>query len=125
MVTGPNGRSGKGSGGCLMTLVIFGLVIYFGIPVAEVYVRQYTFSEEMRTNTRLATSLTDAVIRRRLTDEADRLGLPPEAIKNLKIKRGGTGFNREIDIDTHYSETVKRPFFEYTFNISPHADSPL
>jgi hypothetical protein len=107
-----------------MTLVIFGAVIYFGIPVAEVYVRQYTFSEEMRTNTRLATSLTDAVIRRRLVDEADRLGLPPEAIKNLKIKRTG-GLDRQITIDTQYSETVVRPFFKYTFTIRPHADSPL
>jgi hypothetical protein len=125
MVTGPNARAGKGSGGCLMTLAVFGLVIYFGIPVAEVYVRQYTFSEEMRTNTRLASNLTDAVIRRRLIDEADRLGLPPDAIKNLKIKRTGNGFEREIDIDTQYTETVKRPFFEYTFTIRPHADSPL
>ncbi len=124
MVTGPNGRAGKGSSGCLMTLVVFGLVIYFGIPVAEVYVRQYTFSEEMRTDARLAVSLTDAVIRRRLVDKADELGLPPEAIKNLKIRRTG-GSDRQIIIDTEYAETVTRPFFSYRFTIRPHADASL
>jgi hypothetical protein len=107
-----------------MTLVIFGLVIYFGLPVAEVYVRQYTFSEEMRTDARLATGLTDAVIQRRLTDKADELGLPPEAIKNLKIRRTG-GSDRQITIDTEYSETVKRPLFTYTFTIRPHAEESL
>ena len=124
MVTGPNGRAGKGSGGCLMTLVIFALVVYFGLPVAEVYVRQYTFSEEMSTNARLATTLTDAVIRRRLIDKADELGLPPEAVKNLKIRRTG-GSDRMITIDSEYAETVKRPFFTYTFTIRPHAEESL
>jgi len=124
MVTGPNGRAGKGSSGCLLTLVIFGLVIYFGLPVAEVYVRQYSFSEEMRADARLATGLTDAVIRRRLIDKADALGLPPEAIKNLKIRRTG-GSDRQITIDSEYAETVTRPFFTYTFTIRPHADASL
>ena len=124
MVTGPNGRAGKGSSGCLLTLVVFGVVIYFGLPVAEVYVRQYTFSEEMRTDARLATGLTDAVIRRRLIDKADELGLPPEAIKNLKIRRTGAS-DRRITIDTEYAETVKRPFFTYTFTIQPHAEESL
>jgi len=124
MVTGPDGRAGKGSSGCLLTLVIFGAVIYFGLPVAEVYVRQYSFSEEMRADARLATGLTDAVIRRRLVDKADALGLPPEAIKNLKIRRTG-GSDRQITIDSEYAETVTRPFFTYTFTIRPHADASL
>ncbi len=124
MVTGPNGRAGKGSRGCLLTLVVFGLVIYFGIPVAEVYLRQYSFSEEMRTDARRATGLTDVVIRRRLIDKADELGLPPAAIKNLKIRRSG-GSDRQIRIDTEYSETVARPFFTYTFTIRPHAEESL
>jgi len=124
MVTGPGGRAGKTSMGCLMTLLLFGAAIYIGMPVAQVYIRQYQFSEEMRSQARLGPSLTDAVIRRRLIDKADQLGLPPEAIKNLKIKRTG-GRNRRITIDTEYSETVKRPLFEHTFTVRPHADLPL
>lgn len=124
MVTGPNGRAGKGSTGCLFTLVLFAAVIYFGLPVAEVHIRQYRFSEEMRSQARLAPSLTDAVIRRRLIDKADELGLPPEATRNLQIRRTG-GRERRIWIDSEYAETVKRPFFEHTFVIRPHADLPL
>lgn len=124
MVTGPNGRAGKGSSGCLVTLVLFGAVIYFGLPVAEVYVRQYSFSEEMRSQARLAPGLTDVVIRRRLMDKADELGLPPEAIKNLKIRRT-SGRDKRIIIDSEYSETVRRPMFEHTFTIRPHADAEL
>ena len=124
MVTGANGRAGKTSLGCLTTLVLFGAALYIGIPVAQVYIRQYQFSEEMRSQARLGPNLTDAVIRRRLIDRADQLALPPEAIKNLKIKRTG-GRDRRITIDSEYSETVKRPFFEHTFIVRPHADLPL
>lgn len=126
MVTGRTGRAGKGSLGCLTTLAFFGLVVYLGLPVGQLYVRQYQFSEEMRTATILATNLTDAVIRRRLQDKADELSLPPEAVKNLKIRRSG-GIDRRITIDSEYEETVHFPIgdFSYTFHFTPHADQPL
>lgn len=124
MVTGPNGRAGKGSSGCLLTLLVFGAVVYFGLPIAEVYVRQYSFSEEMRSQARLAPGLTDAVIRRRLADKADELELPPEAMKNLRIQRS-SGRDKHITIDSEYAETVRRPGFEHTFTIRPHADAQL
>ena len=118
------GRAGKGTSGCLTTLVLFGIALYFGLPVADVYVRQYQFAEEMRSQARLAPSLTDAVIRRRLEDKADALDLPAEALKTLKIKRTG-GSARRITIDAEYSETVVRPFFRHTFTFRPHAEEQL
>lgn len=126
MVTGRMGRAGKGSLGCLTTFALFGLVVYLGLPVGQLYVRQYQFSEEMRTATILATNLTDAVIRRRLQDKADELALPPDAVKNLKIRRTG-GIDRRITIDSEYEETVHFPIggFTYTFHFTPHADQPL
>lgn len=124
MVTGRMGRAGKGSMGCLTTLALFGGVVYLGIPVGQVYVRQYQFSDEMRTSAILATNLTDAVIRRRLQDKADELALPPEAVKNLKIRRTG-GTDRHITIDSEYEETVHFPGYSYTFHFLPHADQPL
>lgn len=124
MVTGRMGRAGKGSLGCMTTLLLFGAVVYFGLPVGQIYVRQYQFAEEMRTATILAPNLTDAVIRRRLQDKADELALPPEALKNLKIRRTG-GSDRRITIDTEYQETVHFPGLDYTFHFTPHADQPL
>lgn len=124
MVTRPLGRAGKGTTGCLMTFLVFGAIVYFSLPVAQVFVRQYQFSDEMRTCAILATNLTNDVIRRRLTDKADALGLPPEAVKNLKIRRTGDP-DRRINIDSDFEETVKLPGFTYTFHFTPHADQPL
>ncbi len=124
MVTGPNGRAGKGSGGCLFTLLIFGVVVWLGLPIAQVYIKQYSFEEEMRSQARLGPGLTDAVIRRRLLDKVDELSLPPEAAKNLKIKRTA-GREKHITIDSEYSVTVRNPVFTHTFVFRPHADLPL
>ena len=124
MVTGPNGRAGKGSSGCLLTLVIFGVVVWLGLPIAQVYIKQYSFEEEMRSQARLGPSLTDVVIRRRLLDKVDELSLPPEAAKNIRIKRT-SGRDKHITIDSEYSVTVRNPVFTHTFVFRPHADLPL
>lgn len=124
MVTGPNGRAGKGSGGCLLTLVIFGVVVWLGLPIGQVYVKQYSFEEEMRSQARLGPGLTDAVIRRRLLDKVDELSLPPEAAKNIRIRRTA-GRDKHITIDSEYSVTVRNPIFTHTFVFRPHADLPL
>lgn len=124
MVTRPLGRAGKGTMGCLTTLLLFGVVVYFSLPIAQVFVRQYQFSDEMRTCAILAPNLTNDVIRRRLLDKADALGLPADATKNLKIRRTGDP-DRRINLDTEFSETVHLPGFAYTFHFTPHADQPL
>ena len=124
MVTGPGGRAGKGSMGCLLTLLIFGVVLWLGLPVAQIYVKQYSFEEEMRSQARLGPSLTDAVIRRRLVDMVDELGLPADAAKNIKIRRT-SGRDRRITIESEYSVTVRNPVFTHTFQFRPHADLPL
>lgn len=124
MVTRPLGRAGKGSMGCLTTLLLFGAVVYWSLPVAQIYVRQYQFADEMRTCAILAPNLTDDVIRRRLQDKADQLGLPAEAVKHLKVRRTGDP-DRRISIDSDYSERVHLPGFQYTFEFRPHADQPL
>lgn len=124
MVTGPNGRAGKGSSGCLFTLLIFGVVVWLGLPIAQIYIKQYSFEEEMRSQARLGPSLTDVVIRRRLLDKVDELTLPAEAAKNLKIKRT-SGREKRITIDSEYSVTVRNPLFSHTFVFRPHADLPL
>lgn len=125
MVTGRLGRSGKGNFGCIVTFALFGAVVYFGLPLGQIYVRQYQFAEEMRSQARLAPSLTDAVIRRRLMDKADELSLPPEAVKNLKIRRQLIDRERHIIIDSEYQETMTLPGITHTFTFRPHADLPL
>jgi hypothetical protein len=118
----PLGRRGSSSTGCLFTLLIFAFVLYYGLHVGEVYFRYFRLVDAMRVQARLAPSLADDVIRRRLVDQADDLGLPPEA-RRFRIERSAR--DRHIRISSQYAETVELPFTEHTFVLKPHVAEPL
>lgn len=118
------GRRGSSTSGCLFSLLFFGAALYFGIPIAGVYIRYYQLADEMHSAARLAPSLTDQTIQRRIADKADELALPADVLKNLKIRRLG-GTDRKITIDTEYRETVTLQLFTHTFIFKPHAEEPL
>jgi len=108
--------------GCIFSLLVFAAVVYYGVNIGKVYLRYYQLQDTMRSNARLAPSLTDATIRRRLLIRVEELGLPEEARK-LTIKR--TGRPRTIMIETQYSETVDLPLFHHTFTFNPQIVEPL
>ena len=112
-------RRGESRLGCLVSLALFVGALYYGINIGEVYIRYYQLQEEMRSAARLAPSLTDDVIRRRLNDKVDDLGLPAEAHR-FTIRR-----TRAITIETAYEETLDLPFFNHTFRFRPRAEAPL
>lgn len=118
MVSNGSNRRGSSSTGCLLTLLVFSLVAYYGINVGEVYWRYYQYQDEMRSQARLAPSLTDGVIRRRLLLTVDRLGLPSEA-QRIQITR--TARPRQITIESAYAEEVHLPLFNHTFHFQPRA----
>ena len=79
--------AGRARPAACFTLLIFSAALYYGVHIGEVYWRYYQFQEEMRSEARLAPSLTDGVIRRRLLlITIDELDLPAEAQK-ITIKR--------------------------------------
>ncbi len=123
MVT-PNLRSRRGAStmGCLVSLVLFAAAIYYGIHLGAPWVRYYQMMDEMRVSARLAPTLSDGVIQRRLEQKADELGLPPEA-KKFQITRSGKP--RKILISSEYSETVEVPLLTHTFIFTPKAEEPL
>lgn len=118
MVNGARNRRGTSSTGCLLTLLVFAAALYYGINIGEVYWRFYQYQDEMRSQGRLAPSLSDGVIRRRLILKADELGLPSEATR-IQIKR--TARPRQITIESEYAEQVNLPLFKHTFHFRPHA----
>jgi hypothetical protein len=122
MVTIASSRRGSSSTGCLLTLLVFSAALYYGVHIGEVYWRYYQFREEMRSQARLAPSLADGVIRRRLLVTVDELGLPAEAQK-IQIKR--TARPRQITIESEYAEDVDLPLFKHTFHFQPHAVAGL
>jgi hypothetical protein len=114
-------RRGSGGLGCLISLVLFAAALYYGVNIGQVYFRYYQLQEGMRSQARLAPSLQDDVIQRRLTAYAD--SLLPGRRPQFKITRGGTP--RKITIETIYSEKVELPLFKHTFVMHPRAEERL
>jgi hypothetical protein len=115
-------RTGRSNLGCLVTLLAFVAVLYYGVNVGEVYWRYFQMIDAMRSQARLAPSLTDDVIRRRLVEKAHELELPPEAAR-FSIRRSTQ--RRTITISTQYSETLELPFVHHTVVLKPRAEVPL
>jgi len=115
-------RRGTSATGCLISLLLLAAGVYYGIHLGEPWVRYYRLLDEMRGSARLAPTLSDGVIRRRLEAKVEELGLPPEALK-FQISRSGKP--RRIVITTEYSETVSVPLLTHTFHYTPKAEEPL
>ncbi len=115
-------RKGTSATGCLVSLLILVAGVYYGIHLGEPWVRYYRLLDEMRGSARLAPTLSDGVIRRRLEAKVEELNLPPEARK-FQITRSGNP--RRIIITTEYSETVTVPLLTQTFHYTPRAEEPL
>jgi len=112
---------GASNFGCLLSLAIFVAALYYGINIGQVYFRYYQLVDGMRTQARLAPSLQDDVILRRLGEQAD--SLLPGRRPHFSITRGGSP-NR-IVISTQYTERVDLPFFKHTFVLRPRAEERL
>ena len=117
-----HGRRGTSRRGCLVSLLLLSVALYYGINIGDVGYRYYRMKEEMQSQARLAPGLSDGVIRRRLKARAEELGLPSEA-RDIRIARSAQ--TRRITIESRYAESVDLPFFNYTFNLNPRAEAPL
>jgi len=114
-------RRGTGGLGCLFSLLLFAGALYYGVHIGQVYLRYYELLDGMRTQARLAPSLHDDVIYRRLTVQAD--SLLPGGSPRFKITRGGRP-NR-IVIETEYTDQVDLPLFKHKFVLRPRAEETL
>ena len=114
-------RCGAGGLGCLVSLVLFAAALYYGVNIGQVYLRYYQLMDGMRSQARLAPSLNDDVIYRRLSAQADSLF--PGKAPRFKITRGG--HPNRITIETKYTDQVDLPLFKHSFVMHPRAEEPL
>ncbi|HEU4587384.1 MAG TPA: hypothetical protein VFS11_01960 [Gemmatimonadales bacterium] len=115
-------RRGAGTLGCLLTLLVLVAVLYYGINIGEVYWRYYQLLDEMQVNARLAPSLTDDVIQRRLaTKAADLFGADNQL--RFHLNRGGR--TRYFTIEAQYRDSVSLPLFKRTFVLKPRVEEPI
>ena len=80
-------RSGRVAFGCLLSLGIIALILYAGAKLGPPWLHYQQYRDEMRNEARYAVSLPDSVIRARLGERADSLGLP-DAAKRITIRKG-------------------------------------
>jgi hypothetical protein len=116
-------RRGASSKGCLVSLLLFVAVLYYGVHIGEVYFRYYRLVDEFDAQVRLAAGIDDGTIRRRIDAAIVDIGIPSDASANLIIRR--MSVPREIVIETRYSEKVDLPLFHHTFNLHPRSVQPL
>lgn len=117
-------RRGASSSSCLLSLLLFVAVLYYGVNIGEVYFKYYRLLDEMQTEARLAPGLDDGTIRRRIQTAIEEIGVPDSAGgRQLLIRR--TASPREIVIETRYSQSVSLPFFNHDFTFHPRATQPL
>ena len=116
------GRLGKSKLGCLVSLALFVAAVYYGEHIGRVYLRYYRLRDAMQSQARLAPSLDDGVIGRRLAARADSLFDGNKPLR-FRIRRGGTP--ARITIETEYSERVELPFFKHTFLLKPKVEERL
>jgi hypothetical protein len=114
--------SGKSRLGCLFSLLVLAVVVYYGLGIGSVYLRYWQISDQMHEMANLAPSLADATIHKRLVAKATDLDLPPEATRFV-IRRFDNP--RQIRISTSYSETIVLPFTTYTIHFHPEARAAL
>ena len=116
-------RSGRLNVGCLLSVVVLIAGVYYGIGIGKVYLRYWQMLDEMRTQARQAPGLEDIVIRRRLLQRSEELGLPKEADK-FSLKRRARP--REILITTSWADTLRfPPFGVLPVAMRPEARAPL
>ena len=115
-------RLGASGLGCLFSLVLFAAALYYGVNIGKVYLRYYQVLDGMRSQARLAPSLNDDVIYRRLNGQVDSLfggGTKPQ----FRIRR--TNEPKRIIIETEYTDRIELPLLKHTFVLRPRAEEPL
>ena len=115
-------RRGGSTLGCLVSLLVFVAVLYYGVHIGEVYWRYYQILDEMKVNARLAPNLADDVIQRRLQAKVDEVFDSGKSMR-FRITRGGR--SRTITIETQYRDSVSLPLFNRSFELKPKAEEPI
>lgn len=109
-------RRGAARIGCLLTLLIFTAICYFGVGVGEAYYNFYRFQDRMRGEVRFAAANTDANIRARIVEFADSLGLP-ESAHHVTVRRG----RHQITIYANYIVEIELPGHVRELHFNPSA----
>ncbi|MEZ4456540.1 MAG: hypothetical protein R2882_08335 [Gemmatimonadales bacterium] len=100
-------RRGTSTLGCLFSLLITVVVVYYALNAGRVLWRFYELRDRMESAARFAANQTDEQILRQLRADAVDIGVPSTA-QRFQINRIRNP--RQITISTTYEETIELPF---------------
>jgi len=112
-------RPGRASLGCLFSLLLLTVALYFGVNLGEVYWRFYRYQDAMNQEVQFAHLRTDSAIAHRLASVAESLDVP-DAAREVTIRRDDRA--RRISIAAEYSERVELPGLVRMFKFAPRAE---
>jgi hypothetical protein len=115
-------RSGKARWGCLVSLALLGLCIYYGIPIGRSFIQYFRMKDEMQVQANFAVNISDDAIRRRLWAKVEELRLPAEA-RRISIRRRSRP--REVVISTSWLDTLNLPLYRLPFTFKPEVRAGL
>ena len=115
MVAAPRRTRGTSTLGCLVSLVVTGVILYYGNRVGRVWWRYLELKDRMSQAARFAGNHTDPEILRELQGDVSEIGVPAEAAK-FRIVR--IEVPRAITITTAYSELIDVPLIRRSIRLN-------
>jgi hypothetical protein len=109
-------RRGASTLGCLVAILVFMAILYYGVDIGRTYWNYYRLKDEMATSARFAQTQPDDQIHRHLIGVAQDLGLPAEA-QRFVIRR--TEHPPLVTIRTSYSVELVLPFKRKRITLTP------
>ena len=113
------GRRGASTLGCLVAVLLFMAVLYYGVDLGRVYWSYYRLIDEMETSARFAQTQPDEAIVKHLVGIAQDLSLPAEA-QRFTIRR--TEHPPIVTIKTRYSVDIDLPFKRKRITLTPEVE---
>jgi len=112
-------RRGASTLGCLVAIMLFMALLYYGVDIGRTYWNYYRLKDEMETSARFAQTQPDDQIHRHLIGVAQDLGLPAEA-QRFVIRR--TERPPLVTIRTSYTVELVLPFTRKHITLKPHVE---
>ncbi len=116
MVISARTRRGVSTLGCLVSLLVMGTAVYYGMTLGKLWWRYYELVDKMKSAARFAGNETNEQVLKQLQADAKEMGLPASA-QQFRIVR--TDAPRGITISTAYAERVDLPFLHRAFSFKP------
>lgn len=113
-------QSGEIRLGCILWLLVVGIIVLIVVKMAPVKVRSTELYEFLKDQSRFARRASAETIQKRILERAEELELPLEA-KGVRVRKS----EARIRIDCTYTVPIEFPFYTYSWTFRHTVDEPI